>query len=299
MKKVKYGKTAAMITGAAFLAVAGFTMFTGDASAFGPGRGESGGFGPGITLTAEQREQVEAIHGECEPLEHRQTVGKTLDSLKDNPKAEDIKAAKDKIADNLYEGAKKRWETWQVLTDDQRRTLQERLNEGRGNRWEQDQMRHESFVRYMGGVCDLDQGQRNRLSALDKDDFRKGMQREHFTLLAEKLNLTDEQKKDLATLWNNERGNFGDRGPGGPGRDDSFKLMNDSKFDEKAARTLAAEHADEMVDGYLAHAEIHEKVMKILDPVQQKELEKLGGYGMFGHGQGRGDRNGGGFHRNW
>ncbi|MEA3507575.1 MAG: Spy/CpxP family protein refolding chaperone [Synergistota bacterium] len=299
MKKVKYGKTAAIITGAAFLAVAGFTMFTGDASAFGPGRGESGGFGPGITLTAEQREQVEAIHGECAPLEHRQTVGKTLDSLKDNPKAEDIKAAKDKIADNLYEGAKKRWETWQVLTDDQRRTLQERLEEGQGNRREQDQMRHESFVRYMDETCDLDQGQRNKLSSLDKDDFRKGMQREHFTLLGEKLNLTDKQKNDLAALRENERVNFEDRAPGGPGRDYYLIFMNDSKFDEKAARKLAAEHADEMVDGYVARAEIHEKVMKILDPVQQKELEKLGGYGMVGHGHGRGDRNGGGFHRNW
>jgi len=298
MKKRTYGKTAAIIAGAV-MAVAGLVMFTGDASAFGPGRGESGGFGPGITLTAEQREQIEAIHGDHSPIQQRQTVGKTLDSLKDNPKAEDIKGAKDKIADSLYEGAKKRWETWQVLTDEQRNTLQERWKQGQGNRRQRDEMRHESFVRYMDGVCDLDQGQRNKLSSLDENDFRKGMQREHFALLGEKLNLTDQQKKDIVALWNDERGNLGDRGPGGPRFDDSFKLMNDSKFDEKAARTLAAEHADEIVDGYLAHEEIHEKVMKILDPVQQKELEKLGGYGMFGPDNGRGDRKGGGFHRNW
>lgn len=160
-------------------------------------------------------------------------------------------------------------------------------------------MRHESFVRYMGGACDLDQGQRNKLSSLDRDDFRKGMQREQFTLLGEKLNLTDQQKKDIAALWTNERDNFEKRGFGGPRFDDGLKLMNDSKFDEKAARKLAAEQADEIVDGYLAHEEIHEKVTKILTPVQQKELEKLGGYGMFGSDHGRGDRNGGGFHRNW
>lgn len=278
MKKETLGKFAAIVASGAMLSMLGFAMLAGDASAFGPGQ-EGGGdwFGPEVHLSDKQRQEIERIHDAGDPMTGRHNAERVLDSLGENPDTQAVAAAKAKIADGLYGVMKMHYQIWQVLTEEQRETIEvHRQDHPSGGK--KNMLDNEAFVRYVDRVCDLDPVQEKALASLKPEDFRKGMDNERFVLLGEKLNLTVKQKQEFTALFEkaDERP---DKHHDGIGPEDRFKenarLMNAPTFDEKLAHGISTEQADKMVSGYLARRKFHRDILNILTDEQRKQFEEF------------------------
>lgn len=98
----------------------------------------------------------------------------------------------------------------------------------------------------------------------------------HFDRLADKLELTDEQKAQIKSWREEKQAQRGER------RDDLRKihremraLMNADTLDEAAIRAKARELADIHADQAIEHARFMQHLRTILTPEQLKKLEAL------------------------
>jgi Spy/CpxP family protein refolding chaperone len=105
---------------------------------------------------------------------------------------------------------------------------------------------------------------------------KKGGSGKHFDRMATALELTEDQRSQIRTIWTSEREQIAPlRQQMRQNRRQIHQAALAVPFDEAAVRTLAAAQAEARTEMIVAHARVKNQVHAVLTPEQREKAEQL------------------------
>lgn len=223
----------------------------------------------GLDLSDSQKEQIREIYRALRENK-REKVRAAMDFEGDIAE-KDLAEIKTEISEMIYKGMEAQYQVFQVLTLEQRTTLEEKIKGNHENRKDITENRRNRFNEKLTRELDLTSNQQAKLRKMkfDRDD-RDGM---HF--LEEKLDLTYSQKEKITSILEKHR----DDNRGLEISRQRFRDLRDlaaaSTFDEAKAKKLASDMADEMVSRIRERNAMNAEIMKVLNEDQKEEFKEI------------------------
>ena len=233
-----------------------------------------GAFMRGLELTSEQRDEMRDLMKKEGRNMSRQMrdFHDDLEVLGSNPSEEQIGNLKTRLSDSIFQGMKLHYEMGRILTTEQRKELGDRWESGkRGMGQDRGDIR-QRYNRKITEELDLSSEQQKKLE--DISFSRSGMHM--MAYCTEELDLTEDQTNRIESIVEAYRP---EDGRGFMDLKDSRKEIHDllsaDTFDEDKAESLAADRAENMIEGFMKMKEMESEIMKVLDEDQREEFMEM------------------------